>query len=244
MKKSALTLFPKRIAEPKAMGAIEMKAFEDISRQNYKRWFIPLIDDFLKCTSLRSGNILDIACGPGLLSKELGSRNAAFRVIGIDISPAALSLARKNTRGQKNISFTKASVYRLPFKDGAFEAVISKDSVHHFDHISKALSEMLRVLKPGGYLYVQDMRRDLPMYLIQRSVRRSTVIEQLQYYSTRAAYTREEIRPILSKLTDKTIHIRTPRVTPPLAHIYGALGIDITQLREGFQARYILWVRK
>jgi ubiquinone/menaquinone biosynthesis C-methylase UbiE len=157
-------IFKKRIPEPKAMEAIEMAVFDALSKENYRRWMLPLVDDFLFRTRISEGTIVDIACGPGLLSKALAERSKKFTVVGIDISVHALGLARKNCAKLKNTRFIKGSVYALPFKTESADAVICKDSFHHFDRPASALKEMLRVLKPNGYVYIQDMRRDVPQY--------------------------------------------------------------------------------
>ena len=241
---SALKLFPKRIPEPKELNDLEMGVFERLGQANYKRWILPLVDNFIKQTRLKKGFVVDVACGPGLLSKEIASRNQQISVVGIDTSKIALKLARKNTYELKNVTFKEASVYQLPFDNNFVDAVICKDSLHHFDNLKKALTEMLRIIKPGGYLYIQDMRRDLPLYLIKRSAGLNSPIEQLQYYSTRAAYTKQEVRKILSEIKVKPLLLRTQNLTHRVKNRYSRLGINTTQLREGFQARYNLVVRK
>ncbi|HVM73854.1 MAG TPA: class I SAM-dependent methyltransferase [Candidatus Paceibacterota bacterium] len=241
---STLTLFPKRIPEPKGLNDLEMEAFQRLATMNSKRWFLPLVDDFLKRTKLKKALIVDVACGPGFLSKELASRNPYFSIIGIDISEVALKMARVNTSGIKNVDLKKASVYKLPFKTTSVDAVICKDSLHHFNNPASAIREMFRIIKPGGYLYIQDIRRDLPGYLISRSIERKNSIEKLQFYSTRAAYTKGEVRILLKRLGIKPLLLHTAKVTNRLARYYNSQGIDTKQLREGFQARYNFIARK
>ncbi len=241
---SALTLFPKRIPEPKKMERIEMEAFDLLSKANYRRWTRPIVEYFFSQTGIRRGRILDVACGPGIMSREFGKTSATLSVVGLDISKEALRLARKNTKGMRNVSFVKSSVYRLPFKKGSFDAVVCKDSFHHFNKPEKAITEMLRVVKPDGYVYIQDMRRDLPDYLIERSTGKKNIIEKLQYYSTRAAYTKQEIKKMLSKMRIYPSHLAIPRVTMHMKKTYPRAGISIQQLKEGLGARYNLLIRK
>jgi ubiquinone/menaquinone biosynthesis C-methylase UbiE len=226
------------------MEKVEMDAFEDLTKQNYKRWMMPFIDNFVARSHLSKGFIIDVACGPGLLSKGLGEYSSSFRVVGVDISNHALRLARKNCAKLPNVSFKRGSVYDLPFKNETADAVVCKDSLHHFEKPTQAFKEMLRVLKKGGYLYLQDLRRDLPTYLIQRSVARDTTVQQLQYYSTRAAYTKDEIGNILNKMGLRPVYLATPLVTSAKSRRYKSHGIDPSQLKEGFQARYILVIKK
>lgn len=239
---SALVFFPKRIPEPKAMRVLDVGAFEKLAKVNYKNWFIPMIDFFLEQTALREGTVIDMACGPGFLSGELAIRRPLINVIGIDISSGALRLARKNTKGIPNVSFKKASVYDLPFQANSIDAIVCKDALHNFDNPRRAFKEMFRILKPEGHLYIQDMRRDLPTYLIQRSIGRRNSIEKLQYYSTRAAYTKDEIANTLRTLHIQPVVLSTPRLTANAAKRYTRQGIDFTLLKEGFQARYNLLI--
>lgn len=241
---SAIALFPKRKPEPMIMEKEEMGAFEDLSKAHFDRWIIPLLDFFFTRTGLGGGTFIDVACGPGLLSKGLGERGRGIRVVGVDVSDHALALARKNCRSLSNVSFKKGSVYRLPFVSGSADAVICKDSLHHFDNPSKAIREMLRVTRPGGYVFIQDLRRDLPSYLIKRSIKCRNMIEKLQYYSTRAAYTKREIREMLAKLRIRARYLGTRRATASLIGHYAKRGINPVLLKESFQSRYNLLIRK
>ncbi len=192
--------FPKRIPEPKKMEKEEMLVFEQLSQTNYKRWVLPLVKDASRYLTKKPAKILDVGCGPGLLAKGFAEEKPNCEIFGLDISPHALNLAKKNCRGLNNTHFVQASIYRLPFPSQSFELVVCKDTFHHFDHPRIALREMLRVLKTGGTLYIQDLRRDLPMYLLKRSIPSDTPVKKLQLYSARAAYTKEEIAKILKTI--------------------------------------------
>lgn len=237
------TFFLKRIPEPKTMEALEMRVFEDLSVQNYKRWIIPLADEALEHIKFRKAKILDIGTGPGLLAKEFALRSKEFGVVGIDFSPIAIKLARKNCRGLKNVNFLVGNAYQLPFPNKSFDMVLCKDTLHHFSNPKKALKEMIRVLKKDGLLYLQDLKRDLPLYLLQRSIPPDTTIKKLQFYSTRAAYTKHELKTILEELRVNNFRIRTKKLTENLRKKYKKKGIDLMQLKEGFQARYIAIVK-
>jgi len=235
----SIPYFLRRISEPKTMEAVEMKAFEDLSVQNYKRWFIPLVDHALEWARLSGRKmILDVACGPGFLVRELASRSPSFRVTGIDTSKYGIRLARKNSEGFTNTQFLVGSVYQLPFPSESFDLVMCKDSFHHFNNPCRALAEMWRVLKPLGTLYLHDLRRDLPRYLLQRATPRRTVIQKLQFYSTRASYTKSEVRAFFWSLKIRPRAVATRVVTSTIKKRYKRLGIDHHQLKEGFQARF------
>jgi len=238
--------FPKRIPEPRDMGAIEQKVFFDLSLKNYKRWFIPLVDDIHKHINFENKRILDIASGPGLLAKEMGTRFRKSLIFGVDTSSHAVRFARLSCRNLKNVTFKIASAYKIPFPDKSMDLVVCKDSLHQFNYPERALREMFRVLKPGCSIYIQDLRRDLPFYLLKRSIPPKTTLQKLQYYSVRAAFTKDEARKLIQKvcINPRRLRIRTRKLTPHLVRKYSKIGVDSKLLREGFQARFVAVFKK
>lgn len=94
-------------------------------------------------------NILDAGCGTGFNITCLQRYGRSF---GIDISKIALNYCQK--RGLKRIA--QASIVELPFRDGAFDLVVSTDVLYHMlvEDDNHALSEIYRVLKKDGILVI------------------------------------------------------------------------------------------
>ena len=206
-------------------------------------WFIPLVDDILEKTNIGEGKIVDVACGPGFLVKELARRSKKFHVTGVDVSSQAIDHAKKNCKGLRNVELKFASVYGLPFLDDSIDLVVCRDSFHHFGRPQKALREMTRILKPGGYLYMQDLRRDLPRYLLAQALPRENVFQKLQFYSVRASYTKGEIKTMLEKASLDGARIKTRYMTKEMKRRY-AKNIPIASLRGSFQAHYVVFAKK
>ncbi len=200
--------FPKRRREPEQMLQVEDKAFAVAALENYDIWFQDLAKDIVKRSRVTSGTIVDVACGPGLLSKALGQYKR-LKIIGIDISKQAVAIARKNCRDEANVSIQKGSAYELPFADASVDGLVCRDSFHHFVYPKKVLREMLRVVRPGGFIYIQDLRRDLPVRLLKQALPRKTIFQKLQYYSARAAYTKTEVKVLLKQCHFPKAHIAT-----------------------------------
>ena len=96
----------------------------------------------------KSEKILDLGCGDGLNIKVLRQKGVK-NIVGVDIAPELLKLARKSN---PKIKFVKASAEKLPFKAKTLDVVLVDSVFHHFLTYEKALKEIKRVLKPGGRL--------------------------------------------------------------------------------------------
>ena len=97
------------------------------------------------------GNVLDVACGTGDMVLELMKRGCA--VTGVDISEEMLSIAKTKAPATYMISDAE----QLPFPDATFDAVTCAFGVRNFVHLEQGLSEMLRVLKPGGRMVILEL---------------------------------------------------------------------------------------
>jgi ubiquinone/menaquinone biosynthesis C-methylase UbiE len=101
--------------------------------------------------------VLDVACGPGFLSMAFAAR--CGEVVGFDATDAFLDLARAAAaqRGLANIHFQCGDAEHLPFAEASFEVVSCRAAFHHFPRPARVLSEMRRVLAPGGRIVVADL---------------------------------------------------------------------------------------
>lgn len=107
--------------------------------------------------------ILDIASGTGdfaVAAVKLGN----VKITGIDISEGMLSVGRKKVaarRLEEQIRFLKADSENLPFDADSFDAAIVGFGVRNFEHLKKGLSEIYRVIKPGGVFFVLEFSKPM-----------------------------------------------------------------------------------
>lgn len=104
-----------------------------------------------------AGAILDVACGPGIVTAALAPR--AREITAFDLTPGMLEKARQRctAAGLRNVAFREGSVTDLPFADASFDGVVTRLSIHHFAAPRRAMAEMVRILKPGGMLVLADV---------------------------------------------------------------------------------------
>lgn len=91
---------------------------------------------------------LDGGCGPGTLTRKL-LKLGAKEVYGLDLNPTP---REDMFKGLSNAHFIKASLLNMPFENNTFDLVASTGVLHHTADPEKGLAEMVRVLRPGGYL--------------------------------------------------------------------------------------------
>lgn len=111
-------------------------------------------------TNLR---VLEVGCGPGLLS--LLAAQAGAQVTALDISAEMLSFCQAHARDLGlTIETAQAEVTELPFSDATFDVVMCRNVLWNLPHPTVALQSWLRVLKPGGQLFIADGNHYLYLY--------------------------------------------------------------------------------
>ena len=102
--------------------------------------------------------ILDLGTGSGYLSFPIAKKYPNISVIGVDIVEKALEVNRFKAKEEnvQNISFITYDGVNFPFADNEFDMVISRYALHHFPDIQKSISEISRVIKSDGFLFISD----------------------------------------------------------------------------------------
>lgn len=104
-------------------------------------------------------SVLDLGAGTGTLAIRLKQRQPGARVVGLDADPDILAIARrKAAEAGVELELVAAMSNSLPFEDATFDKVVSTLFFHHLDGDAKraTLTEVARVLRPGGELHVGD----------------------------------------------------------------------------------------
>ncbi|MCH8206499.1 MAG: class I SAM-dependent methyltransferase [Chloroflexi bacterium] len=96
--------------------------------------------------------VLDVATGTGLVAMDL-ARTSGARVLGLDLAEGMIEQARRNLRSESlgsRVSLLRGRAEGLPFSDGSFDAVVFTFLLRYVDDPQATLTELARVLRPGG----------------------------------------------------------------------------------------------
>ena len=118
-----------------------------------------------------NGKVLEIAPGPGYFCIEL-AKLGNYQITGLDISKSFVEIARRNAAAAgPKIDFREGNASAMPFASETFDFTFCQAAFKNFSEPVKAISEMYRVLRPGGVSVISDLRRDAPVEEIDREVK-------------------------------------------------------------------------
>jgi SAM-dependent methyltransferase len=101
-------------------------------------------------------SVLDAPCGRGRLLKAVAQRAPAALLYGLDVNRDMVAASRRAVPAAR---VQVGSVYAIPFRDGAFDAVLCNESFMHFDEPRRALAELCRVSRERVYFSVTTRRQ-------------------------------------------------------------------------------------
>ncbi len=117
-----------------------------VNKQGFGNWI------FEQYRLRENDRILELGCGNGSMwtGHELP---AGAELILTDFSEGMLDSARANVGERAGISFRQADIQQIPYADESFDTVIANMMLYHVPDLRRALSEVRRVLRPGGIFY-------------------------------------------------------------------------------------------
>jgi ubiquinone/menaquinone biosynthesis C-methylase UbiE len=129
--------------------------------ENYERYFVPAVGaplaaNLVETAALGPGErVLDLACGTGIVARLAAGRvGSAGTVVGLDINPGMLAVARAAAPPGTAIDWHQAPAHATALPDAAFDAVMCQLGLQFFPDQAAALRETHRVLAPGGRIVV------------------------------------------------------------------------------------------
>lgn len=160
------------------------------------------------------GEVLEIAPGPGFTAIEMARRG--LRVRAVDISRTFVELAARNAEAEGvKVELIHGNAAALPVADASVDFVVCRAAFKNFTEPVKALSEMRRVLRPGGMALLIDMRREATlkdvrpyaeragggwwgrqsmMLIFRMLIRRAYPVKEIERMAAAAGWGEDEVR--------------------------------------------------
>jgi len=101
---------------------------------------------FAAVAEMEPRRVIEVGCGMGNFSERV-ARETSAEVVATDLSPRMVELAR-----ERGLDARVADVEQLPFEDGEFDCAVANAMLYHVEDLDRALTELARVLEPGGRL--------------------------------------------------------------------------------------------
>ena len=165
-------------------------------------------------SGITGGEVLEIGPGPGIKGLEWLKHTSGTRLTALEISLEMIRTAENNAREygmQDRVCYVNGNAtIKMPFQDNAFDAAFSNGSLHEWEFPERVFEEIYRVLRPGGKLFVSDLRRDINP-LMRKLIKMSTKPREMIpgfITSLNASYTIDEIKAILNKTGIKNFSVR------------------------------------
>ena len=133
--------------------------------------------------------VLDVGTGPGRIPRAIAGRRPRWSVDGLDLDPRMIAYAREQDPAH-TVSFTVGDVAALPYPDDSVDLIVSSMSQHHWTDVEGAIRGFRRVLRPGGRLWIYDVR-----FVLRRATRAARLgFDDVRTERIRALYARLEAR--------------------------------------------------
>ena len=172
------------------------------------RLYIQLYDYVLQDVDLTGKRVLEVGSGRGGGCDYVARYKKPYQLYGVDYSPKAIKLSQ-SFYSQPNLTFMEGNSEKLPFKPNVFDVVYNIESSHCYGNMQAFISEVERVLKPGGIFCWADLRTPKAM----------DKEEELFEQSKLKILLKEEITPnvikaleLASDSKDKAIRASVPRL--------------------------------
>ena len=201
-------------------------------------------------------HVLDLGCGPATQLAQIAAMNPGISFTGVDLSEAMLNAARDHVAGLglMNVEFLLGDITDMrDIGDRSVDGVISTMTLHHLptiDHLRACFSEIARVLKPEGAVYLVDFGRLKSLKSIKFFARLNEAHQPLVFtedyeYSLRAAFLFDEFKGLTEQELPSHVRALSTFLVPMLTVIKSAdrpLAADfvarLRQMRRDLPVRY------
>lgn len=206
-----------RTLEPEVMDTVEEAVdYDSMDHSEVNRLFVDEVLQFANEAGFKDQlvsvdaplRVLDVGTGTALIPIEFCQRPVSASVWAVDLAVEMLKLAETNVRNaglHGRVLLEQIDAKELPYDDGEFHWVISNSIIHHIPQPADSMREMLRVLSPGGLLFVRDLMRptsdaDVEQLVTTYAGQENEHSQQLFRQSLHAALTVPEMQELMVDL--------------------------------------------
>lgn len=145
--------------------------------------------------SLDDKDILDLGCGNGRHSRDIAARGRGRTVLALEVDEIQ---HKKNLeiKNASNLMFALGSAEAIPAANSSFDIVFLFKSLHHVPDMGKAMQEIHRVLKPGGYTYISEPFHQGDFMEIVRLFHNEQKVQELAFEAIRDAVKQGLFEPV------------------------------------------------
>jgi SAM-dependent methyltransferase len=205
-------------------------SFGEFSYGDRRAGFYPLVEEFVR-KMRHDSQVIDVGCGAGFWLDEFRRRGLQeTQLTGVDLAPA--NVARARERGHRA---DVGNVLALEHPDAAFDGTFCAGVIHHTPDPQRAWQELVRITRPGGYIYLAVYNRWHPYFWV---VHKATAPLRWLHWRgwsrlSRAAYGvwRTAVQPVSYLAFGRALDERTSyalwmdQVLTPYAYLYTRAGI-------------------
>jgi ubiquinone/menaquinone biosynthesis C-methylase UbiE len=210
-------------------GEFNVQVYDQMQRRLRDKGYIET-KDIIK-SGITSGLALELGPGPGYLGLEWLKNTQGTMLKGLDISPDMIKTAEKNAEEyglSDRVKYVLSSGDKMPFEDNMFDAVFTNGSLHEWSEPKKTFDEIWRVIKPGGRIFISDLRRDM-FALIKWFLWINSKPKEIRpglITSINAAYTPGELRELITGAKLENCEVSS-----------NLIGVKITGIKMIFEKR-------
>jgi ubiquinone/menaquinone biosynthesis C-methylase UbiE len=186
------------------------------------------VDGFVRECPTHLGTVVDLGCGPGDIDVRLARASRGIAITAVDGSRPMLAIAERAVRAagvESRVTLLHGILANLPLDAHAFDAVLSKDLLHHLPDPLVLWNEVRRLGRPGAAVYVMDLVRPATRQAAQRIVdavapHEDPILRQDFLNSLCAAFT---VAEIANQLREVRLDLQVAQVSDRHMLIKGSL---------------------
>ncbi len=165
-------------------------------------------------------DVLEVAPGPGYFAVAL-AQLGSYHIVGLDISQSFVRMATDNARrAGVRVDFRHGNASSMPFESDSFDFIYCRAAFKNFSEPIRAISEMHRVLKPGGTAVIVDLRKNTSASEIDAAVKEmglgliNSMLTRwiFNHVLLKRAYSQEDFRQMASQTPFATCEIKVESI--------------------------------